>query len=327
LLGFVKTKRQLAFISYRRQDSSAASRWLGETLQAAFGASKVFVDTDAIRVGDDWPQRIDAALRAATVVIAVIGPNWLRLADEHGRRRLDKRDDWVRNEIVHALRNDLLLVPLLVAGAHVPTRESLPRCLVPILKHQALELRDDRWASDRDLLLAKLEEAGFRRPALDHLPSATWANRDALVFSRQLDTLKTALALTYRARNAARSLKESPGRDTGGGRRGTLAALGSYHQAMEDLLFEDRALLTEPIFRGLHGLKHNLFRFASLIEDWRRREAKRHPSIASNVADNVATAYECLDRGYGALVIAVQSHLGVAAEQSLAPDTHKNACG
>jgi hypothetical protein len=43
----------LAFISYRRADSSAASRWLAQTMARTFGPESVFIDTEAIRMADD----------------------------------------------------------------------------------------------------------------------------------------------------------------------------------------------------------------------------------------------------------------------------------
>ena len=87
-------KEAFVFISYRRHDSSAAARWLFQTIQRTFGISRVFMDTEAIRIGADWPETINKALAAATVLVAVIGPSWLRIADEYGQRRIDKEDDW-----------------------------------------------------------------------------------------------------------------------------------------------------------------------------------------------------------------------------------------
>jgi len=39
------------------------------------------------------------------VVLALIGSNWLRTADEYGRRRIDISDDWVRDELLTAINN------------------------------------------------------------------------------------------------------------------------------------------------------------------------------------------------------------------------------
>ena len=59
------------FISYRRQDSSSATRWLYSAIQKTFGGDSVFVDTESIRTGANWPQTIDNALGKATILITV----------------------------------------------------------------------------------------------------------------------------------------------------------------------------------------------------------------------------------------------------------------
>lgn len=171
------TREPLAFISYRRQDSAAASRWLFQSIQRTFGPTSAFMDTESIRMADDWPERIDRALRSATVLIAVIGPSWLRIADEHSRRRIDKEDDWVRNEIRHAIESGISVLPILLSKTPLPDGSALPDCLGKLAKRQAFELRDDRWESDLNLLLSRLEELGFRkntgRPVLYPKPRVT----------------------------------------------------------------------------------------------------------------------------------------------------------
>src|SRR5438477_7717654 len=102
-----------AFISYRRGDSSPVARWLGEAIEQNFGKTSVFVDTSAIQTGDEWPKRIEKSLKKASVVIAVIGPEWLKAQDKYNRRRIDDPCDWVRKEIMYALQNKLPIIPLL----------------------------------------------------------------------------------------------------------------------------------------------------------------------------------------------------------------------
>jgi pterin-4a-carbinolamine dehydratase len=127
----------------------------------------VFMDTESIRIADDWPQRIESALRSSTLLIAVIGPSWLRISDEDGRRRIDKEDDWVRNEIRYALENGITVLPILLSKTALPKRSALPDCLGKMADRQTLELRDDRWEYDLNLLLSRLEDLGFRKKA-DH---------------------------------------------------------------------------------------------------------------------------------------------------------------
>src|SRR5258708_35530838 len=95
--------RPLVFISYRRIDSAPAARLLSGDLRAVFGLGSVFIDTNDIRIGMDWPARIDERLQAASVLLVVIGPAWLRVADEAGRRRMGKPEAWGRNEIAFAI--------------------------------------------------------------------------------------------------------------------------------------------------------------------------------------------------------------------------------
>src|ERR1044071_2886617 len=151
------------FISYRRRDASAIARWLGETIEQNFGRASVFVDTDAIEMGDEWPQRIDDALRKSSVLIIVIGPEWLRSHDEFGSRRLDNPKDWVRKEIIYAIENKLTIIPLLVSNAELPELKGLPKSIRPLLNYQAFELRVEQWQTDINQLLSRLEQEDFVR--------------------------------------------------------------------------------------------------------------------------------------------------------------------
>lgn len=161
-----KSGKAFAFISYRRADSSAASRWLYVAIQRTFGPDSVFMDTETIRVSDQWPHVISHALRRATHLIAVIGPQWLRVTDDFGRRRIDRDDDWVRREISHALQQGKDIVPVLVASADDLKPEGMPADIQRLSKIQHFDLRDDRWETDLKLLLGELEQMGFERSSV-----------------------------------------------------------------------------------------------------------------------------------------------------------------
>jgi hypothetical protein len=119
-------KNPFVFISYRRADSSAASRWLAQTIARTYGSHRVFIDSDSIRVSENWPARIDEALAFATILVVIIGPSWLKIADEIGRCQLDKADDWVLREIKHALQSGIHIIPLLLSNTRMPERDALP---------------------------------------------------------------------------------------------------------------------------------------------------------------------------------------------------------
>ena len=149
----------LVFISYRRTDSQQAAFGLYAQLRARIGPGSVFMDRSGIAAGEKWPDRLKEAIGQATLVLALIGPGWLRSADEYGRRRLDLRDDWVRNELLAALQSDKPVIPVLLGGvAGMPPEEALPAGLKPLAHQQAYSLRDDHWDADLNELVRVLVE-------------------------------------------------------------------------------------------------------------------------------------------------------------------------
>lgn len=147
----------LAFISYRRDDASQTAQGLYVQLRSQFGPGRVFMDVGAASVGDVWPERLRRALDRATVVFAVIGPSWLKSADQYGRRRLDLPGDWVRSEIMSAITSGKPILPLMVGHqSTMPPAAGLPVDLLPLRDHQELKLRDERWDADFDELVKTL---------------------------------------------------------------------------------------------------------------------------------------------------------------------------
>ena len=162
-----KARIPLAFISYRRQDTSPYARWVAETIESNFGPGSCFIDTEAIRLSEKWKTKIGRALKEHTVFIAVIGPNWLKLTDEFGRRRIDLPDDWIASELKFALNADRHIIPLLVGGAQLPKAQALPKGLAKLIQSKSYELSDNDWKNDREKLLNSLTELGFKRISSD----------------------------------------------------------------------------------------------------------------------------------------------------------------
>jgi hypothetical protein len=78
------------------------------------------MDVDTIEPGVDFAEEISRAVATCKVLLAIIGPNWLTVTDERGRRRLDDPDDIVRLEIEAALARDVRVIPILFEGAVAP---------------------------------------------------------------------------------------------------------------------------------------------------------------------------------------------------------------
>ena len=115
------------FISYRRADTGGHAGRLFDRLSRWFDAGEVFFDVDTFDAGDVFPERIERAIRAAKVVLVVVGPGWL---EELNTRAAGRQTDYVRQETAAAIRRQTageggLVLPVLMGGAGMPSREVL----------------------------------------------------------------------------------------------------------------------------------------------------------------------------------------------------------
>lgn len=115
------------------------------------------MDVAAIAVGTDFVEQVERAISTSDVSLVLIGPDWLGANDSEGRRRLDDPDDHVRSEVRSALASPHPVVPVLVGEASLPQLDQLPDDLVPLVRRQAIELRDESWPEDVDMLIRRLE--------------------------------------------------------------------------------------------------------------------------------------------------------------------------
>jgi hypothetical protein len=132
------------FLSYRREDTSAYAGRLCDHLGRAFGRESVFMDVQDIRPGQDFAHAIEETVARCDAVVVVIGPRWLPSLQE---RRSDG-EDFVREEVGAALRSSAMVVPVLVAGAPMPSMRELPKSLEKLSRLQALSIRDDSFEED-----------------------------------------------------------------------------------------------------------------------------------------------------------------------------------
>ncbi|KFB69046.1 TIR domain-containing protein [Candidatus Accumulibacter vicinus] len=152
------------FISYRRQDSEAAASRLAEDLRRHFADEQVFQDFSSIDPGADFVDAVQRGLDTCAAVVVVIGPDWLKVVDRNGRRRIDLPEDWVRHEVGESLRRPGVRVfPVLVGGADMPGVADLPGELQPLTRRQAFPLTVRHWPKD----VAELVEHLRRVPGLD----------------------------------------------------------------------------------------------------------------------------------------------------------------
>lgn len=115
------------------------------------------MDVAGIEPGRDFRKAIDQSVATCSVLLAIIGQEWLDLKDSRGARRLDDANDFVRIELASALRRDIPVVPVLVRGAKMPPAEQLPDDLKELAYRNAVELTHARWKSDVQVLVQALQ--------------------------------------------------------------------------------------------------------------------------------------------------------------------------
>jgi hypothetical protein len=157
----VKTGRVTrVYLSYRRDDGEHIAPQIAERLAEHFEV-----------VGDASAVEPESALEA-DVVVAVIGARWTDITKQ---RRLDGSPDAVRAELVAALRRGVLVIPVLVDGAGMPSRSELPETLAELAGKRAVIVGPDSFTSDSFQLISEIE-----RRAPVHRESASPENKDDL---------------------------------------------------------------------------------------------------------------------------------------------------
>jgi len=149
------------FVSYRRADTAAYSGRIYDALVRRFGSDCVFMDLEGIDIAADFVEVIDRSVRSSSVLLAVIGQEWLRTPPaEDGA---PPREDYVLRELATALAAGIPVFPVLVDGAKLPLPESLPGTVRRLVQLNAIELSDARWSYDVQRLIDAVERRARER--------------------------------------------------------------------------------------------------------------------------------------------------------------------
>jgi TIR domain len=155
------------FISYRRGDSAGYAGRVRDRLERELGRELLFMDVDAIPLGTNFSKVLHEEVAKCSVLLAVIGPNWLDARDEHGNRRLDDPNDWVRVEITAALQRNIPVIPILLDGATIPKADQLPEDLKELALRNGMEIRHASFQDDMNRLIRGLKEQADQGGALE----------------------------------------------------------------------------------------------------------------------------------------------------------------
>ena len=141
------------FISYRRGDGGWAGR-LRDHLQLRFGDKLVWQDVDDIKLGKDFSQEIQKAIKTSDAALVVIGPYWKKA----GLTRMKNPKDVLRMEIGQALKSNAVVIPVLVGGAVMPQAKALPTPIAKLVQLNAALINDTDWARGVQILIDQLQQ-------------------------------------------------------------------------------------------------------------------------------------------------------------------------
>ncbi|HKP47117.1 MAG TPA: toll/interleukin-1 receptor domain-containing protein [Pyrinomonadaceae bacterium] len=168
------------FICYRRDDAEGYAGRIYDRLHARF-PGRVFMDVTGINPGADFSRVIQDTVGTSTVLLAIIGKQWLTIKDEADTPRIQKADDYVRHEIATALYRNIAVIPVLVREAKMPSPAALPPDLAGLSTRNALEISDDDFEHDALRLITAIEFVmGETRPVTVQ-PQPAKSNRTCLI--------------------------------------------------------------------------------------------------------------------------------------------------
>lgn len=119
------------FISYRTGQSTGSAILLFELLRRRL--PDVFRDKNCLNYGENWPDRLESAVKQCWAVVVVIGKGWteeFEIRAARAREAVEKGEkpevDWVKREIQLALQNKTTVIPVAEAAVAMPSAKDLP---------------------------------------------------------------------------------------------------------------------------------------------------------------------------------------------------------
>jgi hypothetical protein len=139
------------FISYRRADGSWPANWIHSELARDLGQGRLFMDVNSIPFGHDFTKVLEAEVAKCDVLLAVIGPDWIKEGQEASK-------DFVCIEVAAALNRDIPVIPILIDDTLMPNEDELPEKMKPLASRQGLTVYPASFHRDIERLKQQLKE-------------------------------------------------------------------------------------------------------------------------------------------------------------------------
>lgn len=149
------------FINYRREDAMGFAGALARELKTRFNEKDVFMDVSNIHGGDVFPDVIKKSITSCDVILAFIGSHWLDAKDEIGNLRIYNKHDYVRNEILWAIENNVRVIPILLEETKMPKEDELPDDLKVLRTYNAIRLSNEDWETNVNLIVDEIRKAFY----------------------------------------------------------------------------------------------------------------------------------------------------------------------
>ncbi len=147
------------FICYRRDDSAYVTGHINDRLRREFGDESIFTDVDRIALGVDFRTTLDQMVSECQILLAVVGEHWLTVRNQEDVLRLQDPADFVRIEIESALQRNIPVIPLLVEGTRMPSKDELPDSLKDFSFRNGTQIRPaPDFHTDIDRLISSLKK-------------------------------------------------------------------------------------------------------------------------------------------------------------------------
>lgn len=153
------------FLNYRRRDIGHVGR-IYDWLSKYFGPQEVFMDVIGLGAGDLFEEKILKRIVSSTVFISVISRQWEEAFEGCSG---DELSDLYQKEVKTAFDKKLRIIPVLVGGAEMPSKNNVPIGMHGLLDLQAVRIVDLSFGKSIELLVDSIESTKkvFRINELD----------------------------------------------------------------------------------------------------------------------------------------------------------------
>jgi hypothetical protein len=146
------------FINYRTGDGEWPAAFLDDKFKRRYGTDRVFRDATSLEPGRDFREELRRRLKRSTVLVVVIGPDWLTARDSAGRRRLDNSTDYVRMEIAESLSRSISVLPVTLNDVRQPLADELPPDIEELAYRQSCVFRSRNYQADFSEIMRIIDE-------------------------------------------------------------------------------------------------------------------------------------------------------------------------